>query len=266
MPRTGRIRSSPFGYKAELLAEAADVHIHAAVKGAERAAERGLGQLLAGYDHAGAAQEQLEHVELRAGQLDRQAVTYGGAGKQGEGDIAHGQGFVSGGLTVAAERAAQHGPDAGDKFAGIEGFGNIVVGADFEAEDAVHRFAAGGEQDHGNPGVGAQGLEQFESGATGQHDIEDDDVVVAAESGLEAGAMIEDGGDLEALVVQKALQQGDQFLVVVHDEYAAHGHPFCVTDGPAAVKNCYELAWIRSQKFTFLHRVFTPRLDRGSSC
>ena len=43
--------------------------------------------------------------------------------------------------------AAKHGFDAGDQFARTEGFGDVVVGAKFETEDAVG-FAALGRQEN----------------------------------------------------------------------------------------------------------------------
>ena len=186
----------------------------------------------------------------------------GGAGEQGERDIADGQGFVAGAVAVDLLRAAEHGADAGDQFAGIEGLGNVVVGADFKAKNAVHGFATGGEQNDGNAGVGAQGLEQFKSGAAREHDIEDHNIVFAAERGIEAGAMIEDGMNVEALVLQKALQQRDQPLVVVNDKYAAHAI-YSARDRGEAVKNCYELGQDGSQKFTFPHRLFTRAIPPG---
>jgi hypothetical protein len=70
--------------------------------------------------------------------------------------------------------------------------------------------------------MGAKGLEQFETGAAGEHDIEDDDVVFAGERSIEAGAVIEDGVDVEALVLEEALEERNQSTIVVNDEYSAH--------------------------------------------
>jgi hypothetical protein len=44
--------------------------------------------------------------------------------------------------------AAQHGAHARQQLARLEGFGQVVVGAHFQADDAVHRVALGGQHDH----------------------------------------------------------------------------------------------------------------------
>jgi hypothetical protein len=219
------------GNGAQLLAEAADVNVNAAVKGAERTSERGLGKLFAGDDHSGAAEEKLKHVEFGSSQLNGDAVAKGSSGEQRERDISDGEGFIARRVIVVFQRTAQNGADAGDEFAGIEGLGDIVIGTDLKAEDAVHGFSTGGEENDGNAGVSPQGLEKFKAGAAGKHDIKDDHVVFAGERGLKAGAMIEDSIDLKALVLQKALEEGDQSLVVVNDEYAAHGFHFARVRG-----------------------------------
>jgi hypothetical protein len=46
--------------------------------------------------------------------------------------------------------------------------------------------------------------------------------VFAAEGSFKTGAVIEGGVDFKALVLQKALQEGDKPLVVIHDEHALH--------------------------------------------
>ena len=43
--------------------------------------------------------------------------------------------------------AAQHGLDAGDQFARVEGLADIVVGAHFQPDDAVDRLVSRGEHD-----------------------------------------------------------------------------------------------------------------------
>ena len=67
----GRINSSVPGQVAQLLAQAADVNIDAAVEGIQRTAQRDLGNLLAGDHAAGVAQQQFQDVEFHRGQIDR---------------------------------------------------------------------------------------------------------------------------------------------------------------------------------------------------
>jgi hypothetical protein len=132
---------------------------------------------------------------------------------------------------VNLQRAAQHGADAGNEFAGIKGLGNIVVGADFEAENAVHGFSAGGEKDDRNAGLGAEGLEKLKAGAAREHHVKDDHVVLAGEGGLETGAVVKDGIDLKALILEEALEKGDKALIVIDKEYAAHAVHFAGARG-----------------------------------
>jgi hypothetical protein len=120
-------------------------------------------------------------------------------------------------------RAAKHGTDAGDELAGIERLGNVIVSANFQAEDAIDGFSAGGEKNDGHAGVRAQRLEQFKAGAAGKHNVKNDDVVLAGDGGIEAGTMIENGENLKSLVLKEALEQGDKSLIVVDNEYTAHG-------------------------------------------
>lgn len=196
--------------------------IYAAIKGAEGATESGLGQFLACHDHSSPAQQEFEHVEFSAGQLDGNTIAKRGAGLQRESDVADGQGFVAGAVVVDFERATEHGADAGYEFTGIEGLGNVVISADFKTQNSIDGFPTSGEQDHRYARVEAQSLEQLESRASGKHHVENDDVVFTGERSVKAGAVVEDGVNLESLVLQKALQQRDQALIVIHDEYSAH--------------------------------------------
>ena len=59
------------------------------------------------------------------------------------------QEFVIGRGRCRALGTAQYGTDPGDKFARLERLGHIIVGADFQADDPVHRFAFGGQQNSG---------------------------------------------------------------------------------------------------------------------
>ena len=53
--------------------------------------------------------------------------------------------FEAAGGRVARFEAPQNGADAGRQFARIERLGQVIVGAEFEADDAVHILAARGE-------------------------------------------------------------------------------------------------------------------------
>ena len=69
--------------------------------------------------------------------------------------------------------ATQHGAEAEDEFVGLERFVEVVVGARFEAGDAIFGGAAGGEKKDGDFSVGgAERVGEGETGFVGHHDIE----------------------------------------------------------------------------------------------
>ena len=83
--------------------------------------------------------------------------------------------------------AAAEGFDARDEFLHREGFGEVVVGAGFEAFDAVADFAAGGEdEDARGAGGGAEAGEDGEAVERGQAEVEDDEIGRRGERGAEA--------------------------------------------------------------------------------
>src|SRR5271166_1169104 len=100
-----------------------------------------------------------------------------------------GTGCARGSLTSAA----QNGTNARHEFARIEGFGEIIVCADFEPKDAIDRFTAGGEQKDRNGRLMAQRFEQFESGAAGQHHIKNNELVVIGEGRSQTSVVIVGG-------------------------------------------------------------------------
>ena len=65
-----------------------------------------------------------------------------------------------------------------DEFAGAEGFGDVVVGADGQSEDGVDFGVAGGEHDDVGVGERAYLSADFQSIDAGQADVEDDDIGV----------------------------------------------------------------------------------------
>ncbi|MNP09640.1 hypothetical protein D3C76_1017540 [compost metagenome] len=104
--------------------------------------------------------------------------------------------------------AAQHGAQACRELAWITGLGQVVVGAEFQAEDAVQRFAACGEHQHRQVGMfAAQLLEQLQAAAVGQHHVEDDGIRRAAgQRGARLGAVVA-GAHAEAFLDQPGTQQ-----------------------------------------------------------
>ena len=65
---------------------------------------------------------------------------------------------------------------AAHELARGEGLGDVVVGAELEAEDAVDLVAARGEHDDRDVRGGAQVLAMSSPDLPGQHHVEDDEV------------------------------------------------------------------------------------------
>ena len=89
-----------------------------------------------------------------------------------------GQDFTGGRLDARRQgvRAAQDGVDARQKFARVEGLHDIIVSANFEADDAVKLLGASGEQDHGDVVGFTDVPAQREAIFARHHDVEDDEV------------------------------------------------------------------------------------------
>ena len=119
--------------------------------------------------------------------------------------------------------AAQHGLDPRHQLARLEGLGQVVVGSELEADDAVHHVAARGEHDDRHAARLADLPADGEAVHARQHHVEDDDV---GRLGLEeAQALVgrrgRDGGEAE--LAEELDEQRRQRLVVVDQEHPVRG-------------------------------------------
>ena len=124
----------------------------------------------------------------------------------------------------AAARAAQDGLQPRHQLARLEGLGQVVVGAELQADDAVHDLAARGEHDDRQVALLADGAAQLEAVHLGQHHVEDGGVEAAlraAAPGPALGRVALLQLHVEALQVGR--QRRRQQLVVVDQQDAVHG-------------------------------------------
>ena len=77
---------------------------------------------------------------------------------------------------MQAAGAAEHGLDPGQQLARAEGLGDVVVGADLEADDAVGLLDQGGEQDDRQVGGLADHPAERQPVLARHHDVEDDEI------------------------------------------------------------------------------------------
>ncbi len=118
-------------------------------------------------------------------------------------------------------RAAQHGADAGHHLARVEGLGDVVVGAQLQADDAVGVIDPRGEHDDrdgGGGGVGAQGAGDVEAVAVGQHQVEHEQVGALAAQGAHGAGPVVGADDPEAGLLQVGPHQARDLAVVVHHQ------------------------------------------------
>ena len=115
--------------------------------------------------------------------------------------------------------AAVQRPDAGQQLVEAERLRQIVVGAGVEAADHVlDRVARGEHQDGRVPPLPPELGRDLEPVLLGQHDVEQDDVVLVDVG--QHGGLVAVGGDVHhvALFLQSLLDESGDLPVVFHDE------------------------------------------------
>ena len=179
-------------------------------------------ELTPGEHPAGIAHQILEQVEFLEWQGDRLAVDRHGVSvdihPDGPGLQYHHGAVVVGRLTAAA----QHRTDPGDEFARRIRFGDIVVGAEFEADHLVDLRIAGGHHNHRNPGPRAQGPADLGTRHPRQHHVEQYDIGIdPLECGERLRAVVDHAG-LETFLAQQECQRIGQGFLVLDDQYVRH--------------------------------------------
>jgi hypothetical protein len=145
-----------------------------------------------------------------------------GTGREVEHELAERHGFDvrgRGARRVVRRLAPQHRVDAGEQFARVERFREIVVGPHLEADDAVDVLALG--RQHHDRGVvvgAAQPAHDREPILPRHHQVEDQQVEPLAHPQPVHRRPAVGGDDREAVVAQVAAQQVPQARVVVDDE------------------------------------------------
>jgi hypothetical protein len=113
--------------------------------------------------------------------------------------------------------ATQHRAQAGSQFPRVTGLGQVIVGAQFQAEDAVQRLAPGRQHQHRQLRmVVAQLLEQLQAAAVGQHHVEHHGRRGAVGQGFAGAQAVVAGAHLEAFLAQPTGQQLTEFLVIIY--------------------------------------------------
>ena len=117
-------------------------------------------------------------------------------------------------------RPAQVGLDARHQLARGERLGDVVVGAQLQAEDLVELLAARRQHDDRDVALGADALADLEPVEPGQHQVEHHQVDRLAVDHLEGVVAARGGDHREPGVAQRVLDDGADGLLVLDDEDA----------------------------------------------
>jgi hypothetical protein len=118
--------------------------------------------------------------------------------------------------------AAQDSAYACGKFAWIEGLGQVIVGAEFETDDAVDILAASGKHQNGDFGFLAEAAQDFEAIYAWEHDVEHHQVDAGLQGFLEAAVAFMGCFHGKAFAMEELAEQRGEFGVVI-DQQDVHG-------------------------------------------
>jgi hypothetical protein len=171
---------------AEFTPDVADVKIDAAVERWKRPAEGGLCEFLAPYNATCISKQELKKFEFGGGEVHRFSRTEHGSRRRVHLNISGRNTMGRLGTSRNAElNASKDGTKPGDQFAGIEGFGNVIIGAYFKSDDSIHLLGAGGRDNYGDLRCRAHPSKKLKAIKSREHDIEYDDCVVSGESAVQ---------------------------------------------------------------------------------
>src|SRR6185295_15588660 len=139
--------------------------------------------------------------------------TYAGPRLRGSGTLGRGSGAVVGRGDGFAP--AQHGADAREQLARAEGFGEVVVGAQFQAGDPVDLLALAGQHDDRQARAAAQRARERKTVFAGQLDVEHHEIHLLAREDQVHLVAVGAQQDLEAVFAQVIAHQAAYRLVVV---------------------------------------------------
>src|SRR5207244_4187609 len=128
----------------QLLAQVADVHVDAAVKGREFATQYFFDEFFPPGYLSGGAQQSFQEIVFDRGQLDCLTGAMHRARARVHFDVADDQCFArTTGQRLLRLSSTQDSPNPSDEFAWIERLRQIVIGADLEPDNSIHIVTAG---------------------------------------------------------------------------------------------------------------------------
>ena len=175
----------------------------------------------------GMAHKELEQLELPQRQADPGAVEEDLVGVEVETETPAVEKLVRG-RDLLAMGAPHDRTDARHELARAEGFGDVVVGAQLEAEHAIHLGRLRGQHDDwktlrrlGHPELAAD----LEAVGAGQHEVEHDERRALLRDLREGGlARLRFAHGVAVLLEVEANELADVLLVLHDEDRAPHGH------------------------------------------
>ena len=169
----------------------------------------------------GAARQDGEQFELVAGQVAHLSGQAGLARTQVHFEPAKAQHLI---FCRVGRGAAQQGLDAGQQFTRFKGLGQVVVGTEFQADDAVHRLAARGEHEQRQASrawLAAQFTREIQAVAIGQHQVQQQGVEAGLTKQVTPAGQRRRGAHFKAVLAQVAADHFGQAQVVVDEQQVA---------------------------------------------
>src|SRR6266540_5312085 len=211
---------------AELAAKARDVDIERLGRAEPVPVPDLVDEALAGDDAAGLSRQQLEKLELLAGQLHvptTQARRPPAAVDPQRADLHDLRAFRCSFRAIPGP--PQHRSDPRGHLTRAEGLDDVVVGAELEADDAVGLLAAGGEHDDGDSGALPKRASHVVARAVGERHVEEDEVRQLVAGRLDRVRHGAGDARVEPLAAER-LRKGldDRGLVLDHQDGAPARH------------------------------------------
>ena len=202
----------------ELLAQVADVHVDRARVAVGGVAPDALEQHRAAEHAAGVARERGQDLELHVGEPHGLVARGHLAALEVDHQLALADRLLELLVGLRQRRAPQHGLHAAAELAHREGLGDVVVGAQLQAEHLVDLLGLGGEHDDRHGAARADLAADVEAVELGQHHVEHDEVEAVLAQPVERLAAVERGDDVVALLAQRVGEQLLHRQLVVHEQ------------------------------------------------
>src|SRR5574343_2478 len=205
---------------AKFAPDAGKVDVDAAVEADQRPTHRLLRQGGLADRPTGAAGQHLQEVEFGTGQIDRRAAPLDPPQFRKNRQRADRNRCIG----VASRLGApQDGPQARGKFARQAGLGYVIVGPEFEPDDAIHVIARGGQHQNRHTARGADTAQGLDTAQPGHHHVEHDDAVISRQCRIDTALAIMDGGGCKAVQIEVIAQHSGKLDIVVDQQDGGHG-------------------------------------------